>query len=85
MQRLSVQRRTSRHDLPKTVVLAQLTKKGDPDEALLAGLIHNIGALPILTFSDSLPSGTYQLSDIELCMNELQGQTGYFILERGIL
>jgi HD-like signal output (HDOD) protein len=62
--------------------LAQLTKKVDPDEALLAGLIHNIGALPIITFSDSLPSGTCQQSDIEICVNELQGQMGSIILEK---
>jgi HD-like signal output (HDOD) protein len=62
--------------------LAQLTKKVDPDEALLAGLIHNIGVLPILTFADSLAIGTCQQSDIELCMNELQGQMGSIILEK---
>jgi HD-like signal output (HDOD) protein len=62
--------------------LAQLTKKVDPDEALLAGLIHNIGALPILTFSEGLPKDICQSSDIELCINELQGQIGSIILEK---
>jgi len=62
--------------------LAQLTKKVDPDEALLAGLIHNIGALPILTFSESLSKDVCQSSDIELCINELQGQIGSIILEK---
>lgn len=62
--------------------LAQLTKKVDPDEALLAGLLHNIGVLPILTFTDSLPEGTYQPADIDLCINEIHGQIGSIILEK---
>ena len=62
--------------------LAQLTKKVNPDEALLAGLLHNIGVLPILTFADSLPKGTYQKADIDLCINEIHGQLGSIILEK---
>jgi HD-like signal output (HDOD) protein len=60
--------------------LAQLTKKVDPDEALLAGLLHNIGVLPILTFADSLQEGAYQPADIDLCINEIHGQIGSIIL-----
>ncbi|MDP1657899.1 MAG: HDOD domain-containing protein [Methylotenera sp.] len=62
--------------------LAQLTQKVDPDEALLAGLLHNIGLLPILTFADSLPEDTYQSIDIDLCINEIHGQIGSIILEK---
>jgi HD-like signal output (HDOD) protein len=62
-------------------ILAKLTKKVDPNEALLAGLLHNIGVLPILSFADSQPEGSYQLSDIELCIDELYGQIGEVILE----
>ncbi|NOU22547.1 MAG: HDOD domain-containing protein [Methyloglobulus sp.] len=60
--------------------LAKLTKKTDSDDALLAGLLHNIGVLPILTFADSLPEDNYQAADLELCMDELHGQIGSFIL-----
>jgi HD-like signal output (HDOD) protein len=62
--------------------LAKLTKKVDPDEALLAGLLHNIGSLPILTFADTLPEDIYQPADVELCINEIQGQIGNIILEQ---
>jgi HD-like signal output (HDOD) protein len=62
--------------------LAKLTKKVDSDEALLAGLLHNIGVLPILTFADSLSEDTYQPNDISLCINEVQGQIGSIILEQ---
>jgi HD-like signal output (HDOD) protein len=62
--------------------LALLTQKVDPEEALLAGLLHNIGALPILTFADSLPGDSYQPADIDLCIKELQGPIGSVILEK---
>lgn len=62
--------------------LAQLTQKVDPDEALLAGLLHNIGVSPILTFADSFPVGTYKPEDIDLCIKEIQGQIGSVILEK---
>lgn len=62
--------------------LAQLTRKVDPDEALLAGLLHNIGVLPILTFAESLPQGSYQAADIDLCTNEIHGQIGSIILKK---
>lgn len=62
--------------------LAQLTRKVDPDEALLAGLLHNIGVLPILTFADSLMYGSYSADDITLCINEIHGQIGTVILEK---
>jgi HD-like signal output (HDOD) protein len=62
--------------------LAKLIKQGDANEALLAGLLHNIGALPILTFAGSLPDDAYQLEDVELCMNEFQGRIGTIILEQ---
>lgn len=62
--------------------LAQLTGKVDTDEALLAGLLHNIGVLPILTFADSLPECAYQSADIDLCIKEIHGQIGSIILEK---
>lgn len=62
--------------------LAQLTRKVDADEALLAGLVHNIGVLPILTFAESLPQGSYQMADINLCISEVHGQIGSVILEK---
>lgn len=62
--------------------LAKLTGKVDPDEALLAGLLHNIGALPILTFADNLPKDTFNQADIELCIQEIQGQIGCLILDK---
>lgn len=36
-------------------VIANYTKKLPPDEAMLAGLLHEIGVLPILTYAESQP------------------------------
>lgn len=62
--------------------LAASTRKANPDEALLAGLIHNIGAIPVLIFADSLPDTAYSLEDIELCIAATQSHIGAEILKR---
>jgi len=61
--------------------LAVLTKKANPDEALLAGLTHNIGALPILIFADSLNSNEYSDKELNLTIATLQGLIGSAILK----
>jgi HD-like signal output (HDOD) protein len=61
--------------------LAQLTQYVDPEEALIAGLLHNIGTLPILTFADRLQGYSFQSADLDLCINEIQGQIGTIVLE----
>jgi len=60
--------------------LALLMTKINPDEALLAGLIHNIGVLPIIIFADSLPKDSYTIKDIDLVSKTLQNLIGDFIL-----
>ncbi len=61
--------------------LTVLTKKMNPDEALLAGLTHNIGALPILIFADSLNSDKYTEQDLNLTIMALQGIIGSLVLK----
>jgi len=61
--------------------LAVLTKKANPDEALLAGLTHNIGALPILIFADSLNQNEYSEQDLKHTIKTLQGLIGSLILK----
>jgi len=62
--------------------LALLTKKTNPDEALLAGLVHNIGAIPVIIFADSLENQSYSIQDINQSIHALQGLLGNFILEK---
>ncbi len=61
-------------------VLATITKQVKPDEALLAGLICNIGTIPFLSFAANLPSDYYTESDIELALPYIKGPVGHKIL-----
>ncbi len=62
--------------------LASQTGKANPDEALLAGLIHNIGAIPVIIFADSLEDKNYSPQDLNLSIQTLQGLLGNYILEQ---
>jgi len=53
----------------------------NPEQALLAGLIHNIGALPILVMAED-DNDLFNDSDaLTQVINELQGRVGVLILE----
>ena len=61
-------------------VLAKTQPGLDVEHAMLAGLIHNIGSLPIIELADRQPSlfsGTQNIKDIT---NEIQGELGEKIL-----
>lgn len=62
--------------------LASLTHKINPDEALLAGLIHNIGALPIITYAETLKKIPYTEQELEQTLQLLQAKIGEFILQK---
>ena len=58
--------------------LAVLTNKVDPDEALLAGLTHNIGLLPIIALADKQEE--LALSEVEECLSIAQAYVGQYVL-----
>lgn len=63
--------------------LASLSnKKINADEALLAGLIYNIGALPIITYAETLSSSQYTGQELDLTIATLQGLVGEYILKK---
>ncbi|MGZ8934687.1 MAG: HDOD domain-containing protein [Methylobacter sp.] len=62
--------------------LASLSHKINADEALLAGLIHNIGALPIVTYAGSLDDALYAEQELDQTIAALQGLIGVFILKK---
>ena len=37
-------------------IIARHSRKIDPDQALLAGLVHRIGVVPIITYAESIPA-----------------------------
>lgn len=63
-------------------VLAALSKKVNPDEALLAGLVHNIGALPLITFADQHPADSYTVEALQQTINAVQDELGGHILKK---
>jgi len=61
-------------------VLSATTKQCNPQEALLAGLTCDIGAVPFLSFVAKLPKDYYSEADIELALPCVKGPVGYKIL-----
>jgi len=59
-----------------------MAKKINPDEALLAGLTHNIGALPIITFAESVNNIAYTEQELDKTIEALQDVVGEFILKK---
>lgn len=63
--------------------LASLSHKINPDEALLAGLIHSIGALPIITYAETLKDKVaYSEEELDQTLAVLHARVGEFILKK---
>jgi HD-like signal output (HDOD) protein len=62
--------------------LASLNRRINPDEALLAGLVHKIGILPIIAYAESLGSERYTEEELDQTISLLQGRVGEFILQK---
>ncbi|ANE54156.1 HDOD domain-containing protein [Methylomonas sp. DH-1] len=62
--------------------LAGLSGKINADEALLAGLTHNIGALPVVTLAETLDVAEYTETELHAAIEYLQGMVGAFILKK---
>jgi HD-like signal output (HDOD) protein len=60
--------------------LAVLTHKVDPEEALLAGLTHNIGILPIIRLADQQAS--YSPEELEQCIKISGAYIGQCVLRQ---
>ncbi len=60
--------------------LAVATKQINPQEALLAGLICDIGAVALLCYASNLPIDYYSESDIESALSYVKGPVGYKVL-----
>lgn len=62
-------------------VLATETKKVNPEEALLAGLVCDIGVIPFLNFAANLPGDYYNENDLELAIPIIRGPVSAYILQ----
>ena len=65
-----------------SAVLAHKTPGFDPDRAMLAGLIHDIGVVPVLTYADRLPSLTHNPDDIDTAISKLRAIVGIMIMRK---
>lgn len=54
----------------------------DPDRAMLAGLIHDIGIVPILTYADNHPDIIAHPKDLVEAVRELRADIGVQIIRR---
>jgi HD-like signal output (HDOD) protein len=62
-------------------VLAKHFTKLQPDQATLAGLIHEIGTLPILTLAEDNPEILEHEDILDRIIERLRGRVGHAILE----
>lgn len=63
-------------------VLARKTKGLDPDRAMLAGLIHDIGVVPIISAAREYPELADNPEMLEKTINRLRAEVGTLVLRR---
>lgn len=63
-------------------VIARLLKGFSPERAMLAGLIHDIGAFPILYYAEQHPELINGLEHIDETISQLSGELGALLLEK---
>lgn len=63
-------------------VLAHKTPGFDPDRAMLAGLMHDIGTVPILIFADTYQELLEDPADLERTISKLRGPVGAAIMRK---
>ena len=61
-------------------VLAQECSRINPEDALLAGLICDIGAIPLLHFAEQFPDHYPNLTELESTLPYLRGPVGSLVL-----
>jgi len=72
----------SREVAALSFVLAKITPGFNPEHALLAGLLHDIGAIPIISYADKHPDILEEKCDLDLLINQLKGEVGAAILTK---
>lgn len=72
----------SSHVAAISAVLAHKTPGFDPDRAMLAGLVHDIGIVPILAYADREPDILTSPGDLAEAVRELRSQIGVQIIRK---
>ncbi|MCB1759505.1 MAG: HDOD domain-containing protein [Gammaproteobacteria bacterium] len=63
-------------------VLARRGKRFNPEQAMLVGLLHDIGVVAVLNYIDKFPTEVTREEEIEDAVNSLRARTSSMILER---
>jgi len=63
-------------------VLAKRKKRFEPEHAMLAGLMHDIGVVAILDYASSFPEEVQKPHVLEQAIQRLRAQTGSMILSK---
>ena len=63
-------------------VLAKRVKGFDPDHAMLLGLLHDVGMLPILSYAERYPEIANNYDELRDTIRRLHGDVGGLILEK---
>jgi HD-like signal output (HDOD) protein len=63
-------------------VLARRSGHFDPEKAMLVGLLHDIGVVPLISYAEKYPDITTQPDKLEGVVSELRGQIGAMILRK---
>jgi HD-like signal output (HDOD) protein len=61
-------------------VLAKLTGQFNPEHAMLAGLLHDIGEIAILTYAEKFPEAANDEAQMEQILADMRGSVGSMIL-----
>ncbi|MEJ2609428.1 MAG: HDOD domain-containing protein [Candidatus Thiodiazotropha sp.] len=61
-------------------ILANITKKFNPEHALLAGLLHDIGSIAILSYAERFPEVAHDNAKLDRVISDMRGQIGSTIL-----
>lgn len=72
----------SREVAALSFVLAKITPGFNPEHALLAGLLHDIGAIPIISYADKNPQILEDEQEFDRLINVLKGEVGAAILSK---
>ncbi|HHJ39506.1 MAG: hypothetical protein AXA67_09325 [Methylothermaceae bacteria B42] len=72
----------SLHIAALSYVLAKDNQWRDPEEALLAGLINDIGKTAFLAFVDNFPQSHYEMGEVDAALPVIRGPVGYYILKK---
>jgi HD-like signal output (HDOD) protein len=70
----------SAHIAALCFVLAREVRGIDPEEALLVGLIHDVGVIPILNYANRYPELTSENDALETTIARMRGELGAMIL-----